>query len=278
MTASYTEIVLASCILILPFLYESSHVFRYHLKFFLYYSIVMINSVILLPVFCFKPMNVRNLLLASTFCRHISSLIGIRWILRGKENLEKEQACIIVSNHQSSLDILGMFDIWHVMDKCTVIAKKELFYAWPFGLAAWLCGLIFIPRVQSDTAKDLMNRAVEKVQADKVKLWVFPEGTRRNDGKIHPFKKGAFHLAISRQLPIIPIVYSRYYFLDKSIKRFDHGKVIITALPQIETKGLTLDDMEALMQKVRDVMCTTFHETSKEVIDGLYPISSQRVT
>jgi len=36
----------------------------------------------------------------------------------------KEQACIIVANHQSLLDILGMFDIWSVMDKCTVVAKK----------------------------------------------------------------------------------------------------------------------------------------------------------
>ncbi|XP_018573691.1 1-acyl-sn-glycerol-3-phosphate acyltransferase alpha [Anoplophora glabripennis] len=276
MTASYTEIILAGCILILPFLYESSHVFRYHLKFFLYYSIVMINSVILIPVFCLNPWNVRNLLVASDFCHHISSLIGMRWILRGKEHLEKEQAAVIVSNHQSSLDILGIFDLWRVMDKCTIIAKQELFYAWPFGIAAWLCGIIFIPRVKSDTAKAVMNEALKKIKAEKTKLWIFPEGTRRNDGKIHPFKKGAFHLAISGQLPIIPVVYSRYYFLDKSVKRFDHGKVLITALPQIETKGMTLDDMGSLMEKVKNVISTTFHETSKEVVEGLNPISSQK--
>lgn len=62
MNASYTEIILAGSILILPFLYESSHVFRYYLKFFLYYIIVMINSVILIPVFLCKPRDVRNLL------------------------------------------------------------------------------------------------------------------------------------------------------------------------------------------------------------------------
>ena len=62
MNASYTEIIFAGCILILPFLYESSHVFRYHLKFVLYYAIVMLNSVILIPLFCFRAGNVRNLL------------------------------------------------------------------------------------------------------------------------------------------------------------------------------------------------------------------------
>lgn len=45
--------------------------------------------------------------LASSFCHHISTVLGLKWELRGKEHLEKDQACIIVANHQSSLDILG---------------------------------------------------------------------------------------------------------------------------------------------------------------------------
>ncbi|CAG9856602.1 unnamed protein product [Phyllotreta striolata] len=278
MTATYTEIILASCILILPFLYESSHAFRYHLKFFLYYAIVMINSVILIPVYLFKPGNVKNLLIASDFCRGITNLVGLRWTLRGKEHLEKEQACIVIANHQSSLDVLGMFNFWRVMDKCTVIAKKELLYAGPFGLAAYLCGLIFIPRVQAERAKAIMNEAANKIKIDKVKLWVFPEGTRRNDGKIHPFKKGAFHMAISNNLPIVPVVFSRYYFLDKSVKRFDHGKVTVTALPQIETKDLTMDNLEELMERVRSVMQETFNETSREIIEDFAPVSSHKLT
>ncbi|XP_019877825.1 1-acyl-sn-glycerol-3-phosphate acyltransferase alpha [Aethina tumida] len=269
MTGTYTEIFFAVCILILPFLYESSHVFRYHLKFFLYYGITMVNSVILIPVFCFRPKDVKNLLLASTFCRICSTLIGIRWILKGQENLEKDQSCVIVANHQSSLDILGMFELWPHMNKCTVIAKRELFYMWPFGLAAWLCGLIFIPRVQKDKAKSVMNEAAEGIKQTNTKLWIFPEGTRRNTGEIHPFKKGAFHLAITSQLPIVPVVYSQYYFLNKPAKRFDHGKVIINALPQIETKGLTVNDIDKLMDQVRDVMTTTFHENNKFLKESL---------
>lgn len=58
----------------------------------------------------------------------------------------------------------------------------------------------------------------------QTKLWVFPEGTRHNTNEIHPFKKGAFHLAIDNQLPILPVVFSQYYFLDEKNRRFDHGK------------------------------------------------------
>lgn len=184
--------------------------------------------------------------LASSLCHHISTLLGLRWELRGREHLEKDRACIIVANHQSSLDILGMFDLWPVMDKCTVIAKKEIFYAWPVGLGAWLCGLIFIDRMNSAKARAVLNSATKEIRDKKVKsrawialiinqlsatfvalqikLWIFPEGTRHNTGEIHPFKKGAFHVAITSQLPILPVVFSSYYFLSAEEKRFDSGK------------------------------------------------------
>lgn len=49
---------------------------------------------------------------ASKFCCHITKLLGITWKLRGAENLQGEDSCVIISNHQSSLDVLGMFNIW----------------------------------------------------------------------------------------------------------------------------------------------------------------------
>lgn len=66
-----------------------------------------------------------------------------------------------------------MFDIWHTMDKCTVVAKKELLYAWPFGLAAWLCGLIFIDRVHAKKAHNSMNEAANIIKEKKVTYILF---------------------------------------------------------------------------------------------------------
>lgn len=123
--------------------------------------------------------------------------------------------------------LLGMFDIWPVMNKCTVVAKRELFYAWPFGLAAWLCGLIFIDRMQSDKARNSLCDATDLIKEKKIKLWIFPEGTRRNTGEIHSFKKGAFHMAIAGQIPILPVVFSSYKtFLDDENKNMTSGKYI----------------------------------------------------
>lgn len=57
----------------------------------------------------------------------------------------------------------------------------------------------------------------------QTKLWVFPEGARFNKGSIQPFKKGAFYLAIDAQIPIMPVVFSQYYFLDNETKTFEPG-------------------------------------------------------
>ncbi|KAF5270347.1 hypothetical protein FQR65_LT05535 [Abscondita terminalis] len=268
MNCCYIEILLAVCVLLLPFLYESSQAFRYYLRFAIYYTWVMFFSLILIPLMALKPGDVRNYLYAASCCKYISPILGLRWVLRGKEHLEVDRACIVVSNHQSSIDVLGLFDIWHIMDKCTVVAKKELFYAWPFGIAAWLCGIIFIDRVHSHSARNCVNEAADIVKKKKTKLWVFPEGTRRNTGEVHAFKKGAFHMAISAQIPILPVVFSKYYFLDSKQKRFDPGNVIMTVLPPISTEGMTVDDVDKLMENTRNIMLPIFHETNKEVIES----------
>ncbi|XP_013105597.2 1-acyl-sn-glycerol-3-phosphate acyltransferase alpha [Stomoxys calcitrans] len=264
---SYIELFGLIVLLMLPFLYESSHIFRYYFKFLIYYGIVSFNSIVLIPAFLFRPCDVRNLLWASTWCHRVTTLIGLRWELRGKEHLEKDRACIIVANHQSSLDVLGMFNIWHVMNKCTVVAKRELFYAWPFGLAAWLAGLIFIDRVRGEKARDTLNQVNSKIKKQNIKLWVFPEGTRRNTGELHNFKKGAFHMAIEEQIPILPVVFSSYCtFLNDKKKILNAGNIIITTLPAISTEGLTKNDLPELMESVHKLMSETFKQTSGEIV------------
>ncbi|XP_020713811.1 1-acyl-sn-glycerol-3-phosphate acyltransferase alpha isoform X2 [Ceratitis capitata] len=258
--ASYAELFVLFLLLMLPFpfFYENSHIFRYYFKFCIYYGIVSFNSIILIPAFLLRPFDVRNLLWASTFCHRVSTLIGLRWELRGREHLQKDQACIIIANHQSSLDILGMFEIWHVMNKCTVVAKRELFYAWPFGLAAWLAGLTFIDRVRGEKAR---------------------KGTRRNTGELHPFKKGAFHMAIEEQIPILPVVFSSYCsFLNDKMKILNAGNVIITAMPPISTTNLIKDDLPELMDKIHRQMTLTLKQTSAEVLARYKPVKKTQST
>lgn len=64
----------------------------------------------------------------------------------------------------------------------------------------------------------------------QTKIWLFPEGTRNKDfTKLLPFKKGAFNIAVAAQVPIIPVVYSPYYFINAKKFIFNKGKFVIYA-------------------------------------------------
>jgi len=250
---------------LLIFLAKNYKATIYYLKFNYYYGMVTAVVTILIPYFMLKPKNVLNFLVSSAGCRHVSKVIGITWTLRGSENLSKDRTCVIVANHQSSLDVQGMMDVWPVIRKMTAIAKRELLFAGSFGISMFLAGLTFIDRSAGGKAGDAMNNAMEDLKKKKIKLWVFPEGTRRNTGEIHDFKKGAFHTAIQAQVPIVPVVFSSYKpFLDTKKKIFNKGEIIITALPEIPTVGLTANDVNDLMQRTRNLMIETYKETSKE--------------
>jgi hypothetical protein len=67
-----------------------------------------------------------------------------------------------------SISASGMFNIWHVMDKCAPVAKKELFYVWPFGLGAWLAGVVFIDRLNSQKAHQQLSHASKLMKTHKV--------------------------------------------------------------------------------------------------------------
>jgi lysophosphatidate acyltransferase len=160
-------------------------------------------------------------------------------------------------------------DIWHVIGKMTVIAKRELLYVGgTFGISAWLGGITYINRNAGGKAVQAINETVVELNKQNIKLWVFPEGTRRNTGEIHEFKKGAFHAAIHAQVPIVPVVFSSYkQFLDQKKKVFDKGEIIITALPEISTKGLTSKDVDGLIERTRNRMIETYKQTSAETSD-----------
>lgn len=131
------------------------------------------------------------------------------------------------------------------MDKCICIAKKELIYAFPFGFAIWLSGFMFIDRKNPVKAKQDMSNVIAYLKKTNTKLWVYPEGTRRNTNEIHQFKKGAFYTAIQGQIPIMPVSFSSYHwFFDGQKYMWNPGHIIVTALEPIPTKGLTVDDVD----------------------------------
>ena len=157
---------------------------------------------------------------------------------------------IYISNHSSTLDIFLIIAMG--LPKVRYIAKHELLYNPLFGVMGWLTGQIFIKRQDSARAVGTLNRAYERIRRQGLSLYVAPEGTRIVSGKIGPFKKGAFRMAIDLQYPIVPIHFAgaRQLCPGKTL-RVQPGKVTIRFYPPIETSGWTRENLDEQVAKIR---------------------------
>ncbi|CAF0812351.1 unnamed protein product [Rotaria sp. Silwood1] len=231
------------------------------LKYAFYVTIVMLFAIILPPIFFLRPRNPLNIRLASILLNPIFRLLGLKYRVENAQVLDDDKPCIIVANHQSSIDFIGMMYLWpkHIR-YCTILAKKELLWLGPFGISSWLAGVEFIDRNNRQRASETMSHIMKKIQNKSLRLWVFPEGTRNMDETFLPFKFGAFRLAIQAQVPIVPIVFSPYksiYNADKSNNSYywRPGCITIKCLEPIGTTGMTVEhDLQRLTEMTRKRM------------------------
>ena len=118
----------------LPALYDHFPTFQFWLKFAVYYAWLMFSSLIIIPLSLIRPGSVDNAKLGAKLMKPVSALFGIDWTISGNvELLSMKSACVIVCNHQSSVDLLGMFHIWDIVDRMAVIAKQSLAFYGTFG-------------------------------------------------------------------------------------------------------------------------------------------------
>jgi len=122
--------------------------------------------------------------------------------VRGREHLERGRTFLVMSNHQSHYDIPLVFAA--VGGNIRMITKQELFKLPIFGAAIREAGFIAIDRSDRQRAIESLDIARQAL-ASGVHVWIAPEGTRSRTGKLLPFKKGGFNLALEAQLTILPI-------------------------------------------------------------------------
>ncbi|UJR36445.1 hypothetical protein I4U23_029168 [Adineta vaga] len=267
-------ILLISIIIYLIVQYVLNEQQLFKLKYALYVSLVMLFAIILPPIFMLHPRNALNIRLSAIGLNPLLRLFGIKYRVDNGQVLDDDKPCVIVANHQSSIDFIGMMYLWpkHIQ-YCTILAKKELIWAGPFGPSAWLSGIEFVDRKSRQRSIETMKYIVEKLKTKSLRLWVFPEGTRNMSETFLPFKTGAFRTAIEAQIPIVPIVFSSYkpiYNVDKSKNSYywRRGCVTIKCLEPINTKGMTLDnDLQRLTDMTRKRMMDAYLTIQTNVIN-----------
>lgn len=181
-----------------------------------------------------------------------------------EEYLSKTRPAVFVGNHQTELDVLML---GHIFPKwCSVTAKKSLSKVPLLGWFMLLSKTVFIERKSREQALQAFDNAAKQMREQRQSVFIFPEGTRSyySQPDLLQFKKGAFHLAVQAQVPIVPIVVANYSeVLDVRRKVFVPGSVPVRVLKPIETKGKTKEDVYDLLKEVRDVMLKALVEVTE---------------
>lgn len=197
-----------------------------------------------------------------------SFVMGMKINVDKPELLEKLPA-ILISNHQSELDIYMLGRIFP--PKCVVTAKKQLKYIPFLGWFMSASGTFFLDRSNRESAIHTLNNALNQLKQNKGGLFMFPEGTRSYSSTpvLLPFKKGAFHLAVQAQIPIIPVIVSNTSNLySLKLFNFNRGEINIKVLDPIPTEGLTKDDVAKLTEQVYEKMNKVVKELGMSTVYG----------
>ncbi len=158
---------------------------------------------------------------------------------------------VAVSNHESMADI---FLISHLPWEMKWLSKESIFKLPFMGWMMRMAGDIPVRRGERASRAEALEECRDRL-AKRVSVMIFPEGTRSRTREMLPFKDGAFRLAIEAGVPILPLaVAGTRDALPKGSMLFGRATAEVRVLEPVPTEGLTLADVAALRDRVRDII------------------------
>ena len=189
--------------------------------------------------------------LAVAWARFNSRILGMAVSVEGLKHLRPNQSYVITANHISALDILLIYG--YLPTELKWVMKKELRRVPVIGAACQAMGHIIIDRSNSTSAAESIQHAAHKL-VNGMCILFFPEGTRTKPGRVVPFKKGAFRLAIDLALPVLPMtIEGTEHLLPTETLNWQPGAVTLRIHPEISTLGLAFNQVDRLCNQVEAV-------------------------
>ena len=188
-------------------------------------------------------------LMGRTWSRGLLWSSGAHLETRFATPLSSEQPYVFMANHESLFDIPAL--LAGLPGRARFLAKRGLFQVPVFGWALKVGGFISIDRGNRSRAGESFTDAIHQLQAGSSAV-VFPEGTRSSDGKLLPFQRGGFLLAIKSGLPIVPVgIHGSREVRAKESLRIRPGRITVSCGRPLETGDYGVRDKARLMEDVR---------------------------
>jgi 1-acyl-sn-glycerol-3-phosphate acyltransferase len=172
---------------------------------------------------------------------------GVRVETIGLDRFDHSRSYIFMTNHVSNLD--PPIQIPLIPRRTSVMVKKELFKVPILSRAMRMGSLVPVDRGNRDAGIEAV-RAAKAVVEQGLNMTIYVEGKRSFDGKLLPFKKGPFYLAVECGVPVIPMtIVGTHYAMPKARFAVKPGRVQVIFHQPIEPKDFGSRD--CLMEKVR---------------------------
>lgn len=204
---------------------------------------------------------------ARLWCR----IMFVTVTLDGRENIDTRTSYVFVANHQGAYDIFAIYG--YLPHGFLWMMKKSLFNIPFVGWACHAAGHIKVDRSSAKQVKHTMDVAKSRLK-DGTSIVVFPEGSRTWDGRMRPFKRGAFKLAADFQLPIVPItIDGAFDVMPRSGYSINPGTIRLTIHKPIHLDGTHEGLAEAMRQSYSDIQSALPAHLRDAATDSTAPAS-----
>jgi len=177
-----------------------------------------------------RPFHSNNVHIVAGWFGCVAKMLGVKLVLKHHPDSVDPGPAVYIANHQNNYDLFTISAM--VPKNCVSLGKKSLKWIPFFGQLYWLSGNILIDRSNRSKAAGTISKSVERIKNDGLSIWIFAEGTRSYGRGLLPFKTGAFHTAMSADVPVIPVCMSSSHKTIK-LNRWDNGTIYIEMLAPI---------------------------------------------
>jgi 1-acyl-sn-glycerol-3-phosphate acyltransferase len=199
------------------------------------------------------------------WARGIVFCSGIRLAIQHKKELEAGKPYVLLSNHQSALDIPILMTACFPKLNVRFMSKESLFKIPFMGWAMSRTGFIPIRRENARHSAELFQEMIAGKETIKYSYILFPEGTRSEDGRLQPLKKGSIGLALRLGLPVVPVT------LIDACRANPKGRILVRAgtvhvifHEPISLEGQTRENRDELMERIHAKIGSALPEDQRQ--------------
>lgn len=239
------------------------------LVLFLVLGIPLLLIVWVIGKFNQRAKDISSLRIVQWAFKVILFLAGTKVVIKGEENVPKNEPVLYVGNHRSYFDIVITYS--RVPDLTGYIAKKEML-RWPL-LVNWMKNLhcLFLDRQDVKQGLKTILTAIDKVKAG-ISICIFPEGTRnRVNDTFMEFHEGSFKVASKSGCAVVPMaIYNSAAIFEDHIPWIRKTTVIVEYGKPFYIKDLPKETQKRVGAYSRDLIMENYFRLKEEAKENGY--------